>query len=52
MSKELEKENSAEKAFELIKHNLFDDTVLGIGTGSTSNFFIKILKNINVIIKH
>ena len=51
MSKELEKENSAEKAFELIKHNLFDDTVLGIGTGSTSNFFIKILIRENPNIK-
>ena len=51
MSKEIEKENSAEKAFELIKHNLFDDTVLGIGTGSTSNFFIKILIRENPNIK-
>ena len=51
MSREIEKENSAEKAFELIKHNLFDDTVLGIGTGSTSNFFIKILIRENPNIK-
>ncbi|SVC25759.1 uncharacterized protein METZ01_LOCUS278613, partial [marine metagenome] len=51
VSKEIEKENSAEKAFELIKHNLFDDTVLGIGTGSTSNFFIKILIRENPNIK-
>ena len=43
MDKEEKKKQSSEKAYEIIKKNLNRDTVLGIGTGSTSNYFIEIL---------
>ena len=41
MNQDLKKENSAKEAFKLIKPNLQKDTVIGIGTGSTTNFFIE-----------
>ena len=43
MDKEEKKKQSAEKAYEIIKKSLNRDTVLGIGTGSTTNYFIEIL---------
>ena len=43
MDKEEKKKQSAEKAYEIIKKGVNRDTVLGIGTGSTTNYFIEIL---------
>ena len=43
MDKEEKKKQSAEKAYEIIKKSLNRDTVLGIGTGSTTNYFIELL---------
>ncbi len=43
MDKEEKKKLSAEKAFEMLKKDLNRDSVLGIGTGSTTNYFIEIL---------
>ena len=43
MDKEEKKKQSAEKAYEIINKSLNRDTVLGIGTGSTTNYFIEIL---------
>ena len=51
MNQDLKKENSAEEAFKLIKPNLQKDTVIGIGTGSTTNFFIEELNKEKVHIK-
>tara|TARA_B100000686_G_scaffold31749_1_gene32967 strand:+ start:21160 stop:21828 length:669 start_codon:yes stop_codon:yes gene_type:complete len=45
MDVEKKKKKSALKAFELIKKELNRDSVLGIGTGSTTNYFIEILNN-------
>ena len=43
MDKERKKKLSAEKAYEIIKKDLNRDTVLGIGTGTTTNCFIEII---------
>ncbi len=43
MDKEEKKKQSAEKAYEIVNKDLNRDTVLGIGTGSTTNYFIEIL---------
>ena len=43
MDREEKKKQSSEKAYEIIKKSLNRDTVLGIGTGSTTNYFIEIL---------
>ena len=43
MDKEEKKKRSAEKAYEIVEKGLNRDTVLGIGTGSTTNYFIEIL---------
>ena len=43
MEIEEKKKKSAEKAYEIVKKSLNRDTVLGIGTGSTTNYFIEIL---------
>ena len=51
MNQDLKKENSAKKAFNLIKPNLQKDTVIGIGTGSTTNFFIEELNREKIHIK-
>lgn len=45
MDQKDKKRLSAEKAFEIIESDLHKDTVLGIGTGSTTNYFIEILNN-------
>ena len=51
MTQNIKKRNSAKAAFELIKPNLNKDTVLGIGTGSTTNLFIEQLNESDVDIK-
>ena len=51
MNQETKKKSSAKAAFDLIKPNLNKDTVLGIGTGSTTNFFIDELNASNIEIK-
>lgn len=51
MNQDLKKENSAKEAFNLIKPNLQKDTVIGIGTGSTTNFFIEELNKEKIDIK-
>ena len=43
METEEKKKQSALKAYEIVKKDLNRDTVLGIGTGSTTNYFIEIL---------
>ena len=47
MNQEDKKRLSAEKAYEIIKTDLNKDTILGIGTGSTTNYFIEILNKEN-----
>lgn len=51
MDKERKKKLSAEKAYEIIKKDLNRDTVLGIGTGTTTNCFIEIINNKNLDVK-
>ena len=51
MDKERKKKLSAEKAFEIIKKDLNRDTVLGIGTGTTTNCFIEIINKEKLDVK-
>ena len=51
MTQDIKKKNSAKAAFELIKPDLNKDTVLGIGTGSTTNYFIEALNESDIEIK-
>ena len=51
MGKEEKKKQSAEKAYQIIKKDLNRDTVLGIGTGTTTNCFIEIIKNEKLDVK-
>ncbi len=51
MDKEDKKRQSAEKAYEIIKKDVNRDTVLGIGTGTTTNCFIDIINKENLDIK-
>ena len=51
MTQDIKKKNSAKAAFELIKPDLNKDTVLGIGTGSTTNYFIEVLNESDIDIK-
>ena len=51
MEQEDKKRLSAEKAYEIIKTGLHKDSVIGIGTGSTTNYFIEILNNKKLDIK-
>jgi len=51
MDKERKKKLSAEKAYEIIKKDLNRDTVLGIGTGTTTNCFIDIINNEKLDVK-
>ena len=46
MTQDEMKQAVAEAALEYIRHRLYDDTVLGIGTGSTANLFIDCLAGI------
>ena len=43
METEEKKKQSALKAYEIVKKSFNRDTILGIGTGSTTNYFIEIL---------
>jgi ribose 5-phosphate isomerase A len=40
MNKEINKQKAARAAFDLILPSLHEETILGIGTGSTTNYFI------------
>ena len=51
MSQDAKKKNSAKAAFELIEPSLNKDVVVGIGTGSTTNFFIEELNSSDIEIK-
>ena len=51
MDQEDKKKQSAEKAYEIIKKDLNRDTVLGIGTGTTTNYFIEIINKENLDVK-
>ena len=51
MGKEEKKKEAAKKALEIIVSDLNEDTVLGIGTGSTTNYFIELLKKEKINIK-
>ena len=51
MDKERKKKLSAEKAYEIIKKDLNRDTVLGIGTGTTTNCFIEIINKEKLDVK-
>ena len=51
MEIEDKKRLSAEKAYAIIEPDLNRDSVLGIGTGSTTNYFIEILNNKKIDIK-
>ena len=51
MNQDLKKKNSAKEAFNLIRSDLHKDSVVGIGTGSTTNFFIEELNQAKIHIK-
>ena len=51
MNQEDKKKLSAEKAYEMIQTDLNKDCILGIGTGSTTNYFIEILNKEKINIK-
>ena len=51
MDKEEKKKQSAAEAYEIIKEDLNRETVLGIGTGSTTNYFIEILNQEKLEVK-
>ena len=51
MSQDSKKELAAKEAFEMIKSDLMKESVIGIGTGSTTNFFIEELNRANIHIK-
>ena len=51
MDKEEKKKEAAKKALEIILSDLNEDTVLGIGTGSTTNYFIQLLNKEKINIK-
>ena len=51
MSQDTKKKNSAKAAFNLIEPSLNKDVVLGLGTGSTTNFFIEELNSSDIDIK-
>jgi len=51
MDQNIKKKEAAKKALELIMPHLNEDTILGIGTGSTTNFFIEELAKSNLIFK-
>ena len=51
MEIEEKKRRSAEKAYEIIAPKLHNDSILGIGTGSTTNYFIKIINEKKITVK-
>ena len=48
MEQDIKKRKAAERAYEIIEQKLSKETVLGIGTGSTTNYFIDILNKANI----
>ncbi len=46
MSQDALKQQAANAALELIRNRLYDDSIVGVGTGSTVNFFIDALATI------
>ena len=52
MNQETKKKSAAKAAFDLIEPNLNKDIVLGIGTGSTTNYFIDELNTQNTLDKN
>ena len=48
MEQDVKKRKAAERAYEIIEQKLSKETVLGIGTGSTTNYFIDILNKENI----
>ena len=51
MDQNEKKESAAKKALELIENSLNEESVLGIGTGSTTNLFIEKLLELEIKIK-
>jgi len=51
MNQDLKKEKSAKEAFSFIKKDIKKDSVIGIGTGTTTNFFIEELNKARLHIK-
>ena len=51
MNQDLKKENSAKEAFSFIEKDIKKDSVIGIGTGTTTNFFIEELNKARLHIK-
>jgi ribose 5-phosphate isomerase A len=51
MNQELKKEKSAKEAFSFIEKDIKKDSVIGIGTGTTTNFFIEELNKARIHIK-
>jgi ribose 5-phosphate isomerase A len=51
MNQDLKKEKSAKEAFSFIEKDIKKDSVIGIGTGSTTNFFIEELNKARIHIK-
>jgi ribose 5-phosphate isomerase A len=51
MNQELKKEKSAKEAFSFIEKDIKKDSVIGIGTGTTTNFFIEELNKARLHIK-
>jgi ribose 5-phosphate isomerase A len=51
MNQDEKKQKAAKAAFDLVFPSLHEDSILGIGTGSTTNFFIEELNKSNAHIK-
>ena len=51
MNQDLKKEKSAKEAFSFIEKDIKKDSVIGIGTGTTTNFFIEELNKARLHIK-
>lgn len=51
MNQDLKKEKSAKEAFSFIEKDIKKDSVIGIGTGTTTNFFIEELNKAKLHIK-
>ena len=51
MNQDLKKEKSAKEAFSFIEKDIKKDSVIGIGTGTTTNFFIEELNKARIHIK-
>ena len=51
MNQDLKKEKSAKEAFSFIENDIKKDSVIGIGTGTTTNFFIEELNKARLQIK-